>query len=200
MNRLTSGKKTSCLAEASTAVGLNIYKRKSEILRYNTTCASQITLVGEALEDVENFTYLSSIIDEHGGSDAYVKALIGKARAAYLQLNNIWKSKKLSTNTKVRISYTNIKTVLLCRVETSITMKVIIQKIQVFINSCLCKILRICWSNTKSNNLLWERTKPIRVDEEMSKKCWMWIGHTVKKALSCVTKQVLTCNPQCRRR
>ncbi|VDP46556.1 unnamed protein product [Schistosoma mattheei] len=44
--------------------------------------------------------YLGSIIDEQGGSDADVKAGIGKARAAYLQLRNIWNSKHLSTNTK----------------------------------------------------------------------------------------------------
>ncbi|VDO96255.1 unnamed protein product [Schistosoma margrebowiei] len=46
------------------------------------------------------FTYLGSIIDEQGGSDADVKARIGKARTAYLQLRNIWNSKQLSTNTK----------------------------------------------------------------------------------------------------
>ncbi|VDO67717.1 unnamed protein product, partial [Schistosoma margrebowiei] len=41
-----------------------------------------------------------SFIDEHDGSDADVKARIGKARAAYLQPRNIWNSKQLSTNTK----------------------------------------------------------------------------------------------------
>ncbi|VDP75635.1 unnamed protein product [Schistosoma mattheei] len=50
------------------------------------------------LEDVKTSTYLGSFIDEHGGSDAHVQARIGKARAAYLQLNNIWNSKQLSVN------------------------------------------------------------------------------------------------------
>ncbi|VDP27529.1 unnamed protein product [Schistosoma margrebowiei] len=94
---------------------------------------------------VKTFTYLGSNIDEHGGSDADVKARIGKARAAYLQLRNVWNSKQLSTNTKVMIFNTNVKTVLLYRVETWRTTKAIIQKIQVFINSCLRKMLRIRW-------------------------------------------------------
>ncbi|VDP38914.1 unnamed protein product [Schistosoma margrebowiei] len=47
------------------------------------------------------------------GSDADVKSRIGKARAAGLQLNNIWNSKQLSTNTNVRIFNTNVKTDLL---------------------------------------------------------------------------------------
>ncbi|VDP27836.1 unnamed protein product [Schistosoma mattheei] len=60
------------------------------------------------MEDVESFTYLGSIIDEQGGSDAGVKARIGKARAAFLQLKDIWNSKQLSTNIKVRIFNTNV--------------------------------------------------------------------------------------------
>ncbi|VDP26832.1 unnamed protein product [Schistosoma margrebowiei] len=58
------------------------------------------------------------MIDEHDGSDADVKARIGKATAAYIQLKNIWNSKQLSTNTKVRIFNTNVKTVLLYGAET----------------------------------------------------------------------------------
>ncbi|VDO58666.1 unnamed protein product [Schistosoma margrebowiei] len=91
--------KTTSVAAASTAVGLNIHKGKSKILRYNTACNNRITLDGEVVEIVQTFTYLCSNIDEHGGSDADVKARIGKAKAAYLQLKNIWNSKQLSTNT-----------------------------------------------------------------------------------------------------
>ncbi|VDP66213.1 unnamed protein product [Schistosoma mattheei] len=50
------------------------------------------------MEDVESFTYLDNIIDEQGGSDADVSARIGKARIAFLQLKNIWKSQQLSVN------------------------------------------------------------------------------------------------------
>ncbi|VDP00062.1 unnamed protein product, partial [Schistosoma mattheei] len=85
--------KTNSIAAVSAAVGLNIHKGKSKVLRYNTAYTNPITIDGEALEDVKTFTYLGSIIDEHGGSDADVNAQIGKARAAYLQLKNIWNSK-----------------------------------------------------------------------------------------------------------
>ncbi|VDP04337.1 unnamed protein product [Schistosoma margrebowiei] len=90
--------KTNSVAAASAAVGLNIHKGKSKVLRYNTTCTNPITIDGENLKDVKTFTYLGSIIDEHGGSDADVKAQIGQARAVYLQLKNIWNSKELSTS------------------------------------------------------------------------------------------------------
>ncbi|VDP27782.1 unnamed protein product [Schistosoma margrebowiei] len=92
--------KTTSVAAASAAIGLNIHKGKSKILRYNTACTNPITIDGEDLEDVKTSTYLGSIIEEHDGSDADVKARIGKTTAAYLQLRNIWNSKQLSTNTK----------------------------------------------------------------------------------------------------
>ncbi|VDP26370.1 unnamed protein product [Schistosoma mattheei] len=91
---------TTSVAVASVAVDLNIHKRKSKILRCNTTCTIRITLDGEDLEDVKTSTYLGSIIDEHSGSDEDVNAWIGKTKEAYLQLKNIWNSKQMSTNTK----------------------------------------------------------------------------------------------------
>ncbi|VDP71770.1 unnamed protein product [Schistosoma curassoni] len=90
--------KTNNVAAASAAVGLDIHKGKSRILQYNTACTNPIKIDGEDLEDVKAFTYLGRIIDEQGGSDADVKARIGKARAAYLQPKNIWNSKQLNVN------------------------------------------------------------------------------------------------------
>ncbi|CAH8505513.1 unnamed protein product [Schistosoma curassoni] len=187
---------TTSVATASAAVGLNIHKGKSKILRYNTACTNLITIDGEDLEDVKTFTYLGSIIDEQGGSDADVKARNSKARAAYLQLKYIWNSKQLSTNTKVGIFNTNVKTVLLYGAETWRTTESIIQKIQVFINNCLRKILQIHWPDTISNNVLWERTNQIPVEEEIRKKRWKWIGHRLRKAPNCVTRQTLTWNTE----
>ncbi|VDO48660.1 unnamed protein product [Schistosoma margrebowiei] len=81
--------KTTNVAAASAAVGINIHKGKKNVLRYNTTCSNQITIDGEDLEVIKTSTYLTSIMDEHGRSDTDVKAWIGKARVPYLLLKNI---------------------------------------------------------------------------------------------------------------
>uniref|UniRef100_A0A183KAP0 Uncharacterized protein n=1 Tax=Schistosoma curassoni TaxID=6186 RepID=A0A183KAP0_9TREM len=39
-----------------------------------------------------------------------------------------------------------------------------------------------------------------RVEEEIRKKHWKWIGHTLMKAPNCITRQAFTWNPQCQRR
>ncbi|VDO53944.1 unnamed protein product [Schistosoma margrebowiei] len=58
--------KTTSVSAASAALGLNIHKGKSKVLRYNTACTNPITIDGKDVEDVNTFTYLGSIIDEHG--------------------------------------------------------------------------------------------------------------------------------------
>lgn len=50
-----------------------------------------------------SFTYLGSAVDKLGGTDADVKLQIGKARAAFPQLRNVWGSSDLPLNTKLRI-------------------------------------------------------------------------------------------------
>ncbi|VDO63974.1 unnamed protein product [Schistosoma margrebowiei] len=182
--------KTASVAAVSTSVGLKIHKGETKVLKFKTENSDPITLDGETLEDVESFTYLRSIIDEQGGSDADVKSTTGKVRKAFLQLKNIWNSKQLSTNIKVRIFNTNFRAVLLCG--TWRTTTTTIKHVQVFINRCLRKILNIHWPDTISNSLLWERTNQLPDGEEIRKRRWKWIGHTLRKSSNCITRQALT--------
>ncbi|VDP70341.1 unnamed protein product [Schistosoma curassoni] len=75
--------KTTSVAAASALIGLNMHKGRSKIPKYNTENTNAITLDSETLEGVECFTYLGSIIDEQGGSDADVKTRIGEAKTAF---------------------------------------------------------------------------------------------------------------------
>ncbi|VDP45494.1 unnamed protein product [Schistosoma margrebowiei] len=114
-------------------------------------------------------------------------------------LKNIWNSKQLSTNIKVRIFNTNVKAVLLYGAETWRTTTTTIKKVQVFINSCLRKILNIHWPDTIRNSLLWERTNQLPAEEEIRKRRWKWIGHTLRKSSNCIARQALTWNPKGKR-
>ncbi|VDO97187.1 unnamed protein product [Schistosoma margrebowiei] len=120
--------KTTSVAAVSASVGLSIHKGKTKVLKFKTENSNPITLGGETLEDLESFTYLGSIIDEQGGSDA--------------------------------------------------------------------DILNIHWPDTISNSLLWERTNQLPAEEEIRKRRWKWIGHTLRKSSNCITRQALTWNPE----
>jgi len=67
---------------------------------------------------VDSFFYFGGSTDRQGGTDRDVTARIGKARAAFVMLKNVWASKKISTGTKLGIFSSNVKSVLLYGSET----------------------------------------------------------------------------------
>ena len=192
--------KTIELAAASLQVGLNIHKGKTKVLRINAASTDPVTLEGNALEEVETFTYLGSVINKRGGTDADVRARIGKARVAFLQLKNIWSSRVLSSRTKIRLFKSNLKMVLLYGAETWRITNTTINKVQTFVNNCLRRILQIHWPDTISNSELWEKTQQRPVEEEIRRRRWAWIGHSLRKPVTSTTRQALTWNPQGKRR
>ncbi|VDO99372.1 unnamed protein product [Schistosoma margrebowiei] len=135
---------------------------------------------------------MGSIIDEQGESGADVNGRIGKTMAPFLLLKNIWNSKQRSTNIKVRISNANVNTVLLYEAETWRTTTAINKKVQVFINSCLRKIINVHWPDTISNRLPWKRTNQLSSEEKIRKRSWKCIGNTFRISPNCITRQALT--------
>ena len=116
-------------------------------------------------------------------------------------LKNILNSRQLKTTTKMRFFNSNVKVVLLYGSETWKTTKTTLKKIQTLINGCLRKILEIYyWPEKITNKDLWQRTEQLPVDEEIKRRKWKWIGHTLRKAPTSITRQALTWNPQGRRR
>ena len=151
--------KTSDLYHTSVQIGLRINKQKTKILRINAGTDEPVTIEGEELGEAESFTYLGSVMDKSGGTDADVKTRIGKARSAFNMLRKVWHSREIGTSTKVRLFNSNVKSVLLYGAETWRITKASIKKIQTFINQCLRRILRIHWPETISNENLLARTQ-----------------------------------------
>ena len=85
-------------------VELKINRKKTELMKMNTTANAPITVGGEPIREVESFVYLGSVVDHQGGTDRDVTARIGKARTAFVMLKNIWASEGISMRTKLRIS------------------------------------------------------------------------------------------------
>ena len=192
--------KTTQIAATSLQTGLKIHEGKTKILKVNARSENPIVLHGKDLVEVEAFTYLGSIIDTKGGTDADVRARIGKARGVYMQMRNIWKSRAVSTHTKIRLFNSNVKSVLLYGAETWRITKSIISRVQTFINGCLRRILGIHWPETIRNVDLWERTNQQPAEDEIRRRRWRWIGHTLRKPGNNINRQALTWNPQGKRK
>ena len=192
--------KTEILHSESCKVGLNVHKGKTKVLKVNDNSNTPIQLDQEAIEEINSFVYLGSVVDKLGGTDEDVKTRIKKARVAFIQLNNIWKSREIGQQTKIRIFNSNVKSVLLYGAETWRTTKANLHKIQTFVNTCLRRILRIHWPEKITNLELWRRTQQRPMDEEILRRRWGWLGHTLRKPVNNTTRHALTWNPQGRRK
>ena len=183
--------KTTLLETTSAGTGLKINRKMTE-LRMNTTANAPVTGGGEPIRELESFVYLGSVVDQRGGTDRDVTARIGKARAAFVMLKNIWASVGISTRTKLRILNSNVKSVVLYGCETWRTTQTMQQKIQTFFNTCLSRIYKIQWQEKIRNEDLWERVGQEPVAKQILRKKWGWIGHTLRKPASSTTRQALT--------
>ena len=192
--------KTDLLATNASKTGLRINIKKTKVLRANTKHHETLKLQGNEIEDVEEFTYLGSIVDSKGGTERDVKARIGKARTAFTLLAKIWKARNISLKTKLRIFNSNVKSVLLYGAETWKLNKSIITKLQTFVNRCLRRILNIWWPQKISNEDLWKNTNETPILYQIRHRKWGWIGHTLRKPKNNITRQALLWNPQGKRK
>ena len=188
------------VAEEAVKTGLQINIGKTEAMRVNNKQQDPLQLNQENIKEVDKFVYLGSVVSKDGGTDEDIKCRINKARHAFNTLRPIWRSTALSLRNKIRIFNTNVKSVLLYGSETWRVTKTSTHKLQTFTNRCLRNILNIRWPETISNEQLWATTNQTPMETEIKKRKWSWIGHTLRKPETNITRQALDWNPQGKRK
>ena len=68
--------------------------------------------------------------------------------------------------------------------------KTTLKRIQTFVNHCLRRILQIHWMDRVSNKDLWNRTHQAQIEIEILKRRRGWLGHTLRKPSTNITRQV----------
>ena len=184
--------KTNEIKDRSEAVGLLINAAKTKILRINIDDNTPVLLDNEEIEAVNSFTYLGSIVNKEGGTEEDVNSRLKKARNAFGMLTKIWRSTHIRTNTKIKIFNSNVKSILLYGSESWSLTKKLESKIQVFINTCLRRILKIFYPQIISNTDLWNLTKQPPVHTQIKKRKYRWIGHTLRRPITEVQREALT--------
>ena len=72
-----------------------------------------VELENENLEEVEEFTYLGSIMSKSNATDKDITNRLQKAKSSFVQLNKVWRSPNISEKTKIKIYSSNVLSVLL---------------------------------------------------------------------------------------
>ena len=83
--------------------------------------------------------------------------------------------------------------------ETWKTTAGVVKRAQTFVNRCLRRIMKVKWEDKVRNEDLWERAKQTPVETEIGRRRWRWIGHTLRKPKSNISRQALQWNPQGKR-
>ena len=86
---------------------------KTQVMSLNTTPTAPVTVNGEPLKFVQDFTYLGSLISKDNGGQKHIKAILSIARCAFAKLQNIWKSNQYTTKINIRLYNSNVKSILL---------------------------------------------------------------------------------------
>ena len=88
------------------------------------------------------------------------------------ELGKVWRARDIAAITKLRIFNCNVTSVLLHGSETWRNTKAILEKVQVFINRCLRRILRIWWPEKISNENLGKMTNQEPVRRLIGRRKW----------------------------
>jgi len=78
--------KTQALKEHGAKVGLKINATKTKMTRICTKGSDGAFIEGEQVEEVDELTFLGSIVSKMGGTDEDIQVRIGKARQAFAML------------------------------------------------------------------------------------------------------------------
>ncbi len=147
----------------------------------------------------ESFVYLGSIITPDGGSKMDIQNRLNKARSAFININNIWKSSQYSESTKLKLYNSCVVPVHLYRAECWQMMRQDLTKLSTFHTKNLRRILKIFWPNKISNKDLLSRCKQDMAIIIM-KSCWRWIGHVLRREDGSNIKTALHWTPDGKRK
>jgi len=95
---------------------------------------------------------------------------------------------------------TNVKPVLLYACETWETTNQKTRRLQIFVNKCLRQITNIKWSDKITNEELWRIAHQKSIKNQIKRRKWNWIGHTLRKEAGAIENTALDWNRQGYRR
>ncbi|PIK45030.1 hypothetical protein BSL78_18122 [Apostichopus japonicus] len=112
---------------------------------------AHITINNEALEEVSSFKYLGVTLTKDGTSAKEIQIRIASPTAAMTRLNVIWKS-NINFSTKLRLYQSLVISILLYDCERWTLLAESERRIQAFETKCLRKLLRILYTDRKTND------------------------------------------------
>ena len=157
--------------------------KKTEIMpvsRTRTTDPS-VPLGNEGLiKAVNHFKYLGAFCSGDGTILKELGHRIGKAAAAFRELDMVWKNRNLSLDCKMKFYNACVISTLLYGAECWALTERDEARLDAFDMRCQRKILRIRWTHHITNLSIREKTKQPQLTMVLRKRRLQWFGHLLR--------------------
>ena len=138
--------------EAGEAAGLHINTEKTMTMVFGQEDIKEgLKIKGRIIENITEFVYLGSLLTWDNDCNKEIKRKIARATGAMAGFKTIWKSKHISTETKINIVRTCVLSVLLYACETWTLRRKDRVSLLTFEMKCYRRILHIRWQQRITN-------------------------------------------------
>ena len=104
---------TDLVVEEDRKVGLKVNTRKTEVMKMRSSDTHCIRIDNTDINEVPKVTYLRCEISRDANVRNEINIRIGKAGAAFIMLNNVWRAHNMSLSTKLTLFNSIVVSVLI---------------------------------------------------------------------------------------
>ena len=184
------------LEETASKIGLRISCEKTKVMKVGAGDSTTPVKVGsQPVHEVEQFTYLGSLISRNGDAEADVNNRIGKAAAVFRRMNNIWRTSTINTQLKIRLYNAVVLPTALYASETWKSTAKVDKKLDVFHQRCLRRIMKISYKDHITNEEVLRRAKSRPLHEIVTVRRLKLAGHVLRLPISRYAKTAMTWVP-----
>jgi len=149
---------------------------------------------GNLVESVDSFVYLGSLQSSDGCCHPDLNRHISFATFTMASLSCVWKYKRLTVSTKIRLYQALVVSVLVYAAETWTLLAADVRTLEAFHMRCQCQILGIRWYHYIRNDEVAFRTGlPPIVDHISNRRCALF-AHIARLPESVPANQALRCH------
>lgn len=171
------------VAEAYTRSGLAININKTEVLCMyeHPHDPPEFTINQQPLKNVQEFTYLGSVLTDTCDISNEIQRRIGLASAAFGRLSQrVFLNKDLTTNTKVSVYRAICLSILLYGSESWVPYQRHLKKLEAFHVNCLQRILGLKWWHKITHVEVRRRAQIDPLETILTQRQLRWVGHTIR--------------------
>lgn len=167
--------------EESERMGLYLNIKKTKVMTTRDNGIVHITIDNEEIESVQDFIFLGSKIDRNGESGPEIRRRIALARNAMQGMAKIWKSKDISTTTKIRLINAIVFPIFMYACESWTLKKADRRKIDAFELWCWRRMMRIPWYARVTNKTILDCVRPnVSLGCKITKQRLSFFGHIMR--------------------